>query len=287
MSIRDNKPKRRSLPGRDPALKIDLRQIVRFEIIAGVIVAVILVLVNLIMQGNVATSQLAKMETIRIGVRTDVQGFGEISGSGAIQGFDADVATEVVSRVFGKDKLIKLVQLSSEDAGAQIKYGTADIGIGFLAQGTERAQGFLLTGSYYKDDVCLVVSDPNAVKSAADLNGKNVGILNSMITQAQANTYLKNLNVTAQVTRYYGYEQAMIDLDTHKIYAFMAPRALLKQYMSKYPQLGQPVAQVGYSIILSSTQGAVQGAMNTAIRAMQSDGTIGNLAAKWGLSYKK
>lgn len=287
MNIRERKNRFRFLSGREPVQKIELKQLIRFFVIVGAIVAVILISVSLILQGNIESSYLAKAETIRVGVRSDVQGFGQVSESGEIQGFDVDVAREVLKRVLGEDKPLEFISLNSEDAGAGIKYDKIDLGIGFLAEGTDRVAGFMLTDAYYYDNIYAAVKDSAAIGSLEDLNGKNVGILNSMITQAQANDYMEQLNISANINRYFSFEDAADDMEAQKIDAFMAPEALLRQYMDQYARVSKPVSRIGYSMILPSKQSAVQGAINAAIHAMERDGTMESLANKWGIPYNK
>ena len=260
---------------------------IRFFVIVGAIVAAIVISVSMILQGNIESSYLAKTETIRVGVRIDVQGFGQVGESGEIQGFDVDVAREMLNRVLGKDKPIVFIPLKSEDAGAGIKYDKIDLGLGFLAENTDRVKGFMLTDPYYYDTIYAAVTDPAAISSPAGLNGKNVGILNSMITQSQANDYLEQLQISAKVDRYFSFEDAVKAMETKKIDAFLAPEALLRQYMDQYTRISKPIAEIGYSIILPSGQSAVQGAINAAIHAMERDGTMESLAGKWGIPYNK
>lgn len=286
MAIRSRNIRRR-LFSMEPLFKLDLKGLIRLAIVFGVVIAAVLIIINLVSQSNVASSYMAKAETIKIGIRTDVKGFGEASEDGSVQGFDADVAREVISRVFGSSKPVSFVPISSEGAGAGIKYGSVDCAIGFLAPKTERVVGFLVTDPYYTDEILTVSASAGIAKTIAELDQKNVGVLGSMLSTAQANDYLKKQNVTAQVLRYYGLDEARLDLDKNKINAFIGPAALLKQYMSNYVSVGDSIGSVGYSIMLPSSQGAVQSAMSGAIHAMQNDGTIANLAVKWGIPYRK
>lgn len=287
MSIRERKNRFRFLSGKEPIQKADLKQMIRFFAVVGAIAVAIVISVSMILQGNIQSSYLARAEIIRVGVRTDVQGFAQVSDTGEVQGFDADVAREVLKRVLGKDKPLEFIPLKSEDAGAGIKYNKIDLGLGFLAEGIDRVRGFMLTDPYYYDNVYAAAADPGAIRTTEELNGKTVGILNSMITQAQANDYLDRLNISAKISRYFSLEDAAADMQAKKIDAFVAPEALLRQYMDQYARVGKPIGRIGYSIILPSKQNSVQGAMDAAIHAMQRDGTIEKLAKKWGIPYNK
>jgi ABC-type amino acid transport substrate-binding protein len=251
-------------------------------IVAGAVIAAVIVIAGLVARGNIDSSFLAQAETVRVGVRTDIAGFGDIGESGDIEGFDADVAKEVVSRVLTEEKPVAFVPLTSEDAGAGIKYDQIDIAIGFLVPGTARVSGFTITDPYYTDTVYAAVADP-AITSLSALDGKTVGILNSMIPLATANDYLDDLDISAEITRYFSLEEAIAGLETGKIDAFLAPGAFLDQYMPSYARIGDPVAQIGYGILLPSSQSLMQGEMNDAIRSMKRDGTLENLAEKWGI----
>lgn len=284
MRIRERKSGLKSLIARENIFKIDRAQLIKLLVIAGAIVAAVLVIAGLVARGNIESSFLAEAETVRVGIRTDVAGFGQVNEAGEIGGFDADIAREAVSRVLKTEKPVEFVPLTSEEAGAGIKYKKVDIAIGFLAPGTDRVEGFTLTDPYYTDDICAAVADPS-ITSPSALNGKTVGILNSMIPLAAANDYLDRLKITADITRYYGIDEAAVDLDAGKINAFLAPEAILKQYLPSYRQISEPVAEIGYGILIPSSQSVVQGSLNDAIHAMKRDGTIEKLAQKWGLPY--
>lgn len=282
MKIREKKSGLRSAISRESLLKIDKTQWIKLLIVAGAILAAVLVIAGLIARGNIESSFLARAETVRIGIRTDITGYGQVNEAGEIEGFDADVAREAVDRVLKTDKPVEFVPLSSEEAGASIKYGKAEIAIGLLTPGTDRVAGFALTDPYFMDNIYAAVEDP-FLSGLSALDGKNVGILNSMIPLATANAYMDRLGISANIVRYYGLDEAIFDLNNKKIDAFLAPGAILDQYMPDFSRIGEPVAQTGYGILLPSSQSVVQSALNDAIRAMKRDGTIDELARKWGL----
>lgn len=282
MKIREKKSGPRSVISHENLLKIDKTQLIKLLIVAGAIIAAVLLIAGFVARGNVESSFLARAEIVRVGIRTDIAGFGQVNEAGEVEGFDADVAREVINRVLKTDKPIVFVPLTSEGAGSGIKYGKVEISIGLLAPDTDRVKGFTLTDPYYTDNIYAVAGNPS-LSSLSALNGKNVGILNSMIPLATANDYLSRLGISATIVRYFGLDEAVFDLNNKKIDAFLAPEAILNQYMPSLPRISEPVAQIGYGILLPSAQSVVQGAMNDAIRAMKRDGTTGSLALKWGL----
>gem|GEM_PF-3565155 len=284
MRIREKKTGLKSLISRENLLKIDRAQLIKLLILAGAVVAAVLIIAGLAARGNIESSFLAQAETVRVGIRTDIAGFGQVSETGEAEGFDADVAREVIDRVLEEDKAISFVPIGSEDAGAGIKYGTIDIAAGLLASGTDRVKGFTITEPYYSDSILSAVSDPS-IKSLASLDGGRIGILNSMIPLATAKDYLDQLNISADIVRYFGIGEADNDLGAGKIDAFWAPEAILKQYMPYYTRISEPVAQIGYGILLPTGEDVVKNAMNDAIRAMERDGTLEELARKWDIPY--
>lgn len=279
--------RRKVLEKREPFVRIDIKGLVRIAIICCAVIVGIFIASAVVTQNNVAGSYMAKAESIKVGVRTDVKGFGETDQNGAVQGFDADVAQEVISRIFGRNKPVILVALSSEDAGADIKYGEIDVAVGFLTANTERVSGYLVTDPYYTDKIVAVSESAGIASKIEDLNQKNIGILSSMLSASQVTDSLQDKKATAQIVKYYGLDDAKMDLDKKKINAFVAPRALIKQYMGNYYTLGDDFGTIGYSIMLPSSQGAVQSAMSGAIHNMEKDGTLAKLAAKWGIPFDK
>lgn len=266
-------------------LSVPKKSIIKTGICIAVAVVLLVMAVKYIERKNIDSSYLARRETLHVGIRTDVDGFASYNESGEIEGFDKDIADEILLRVLGKEKPTEYVELTTEDSCSSLKYSLTDLGIGFLVDGSDRTEGWTNTKPYYYDDVYAVVSPGSSVYGVEDMDGKRIGILNSMITVAVAEDFVASSDIEAEIIRYYDYESANMDLNSGKVSAVLVPHGLINQYFSSQTKLTEPLFEIGYNIVLPTGQAAVESAINSAISSMIKDGTVENLAKKWGILY--
>ena len=264
---------------------LDIKNIIIF---AAIIVAVI-VAVNvgsyLISTRNISRSYLSDSDTVRIGLRTDISPFGMKDAGGEITGFDKDIIDDVLNEVLTSEKTYEYVELRTEDSCSSMKYDSTEVGIGFLVQGSDRVEGWTISDPYYYDNVVAVVKKDGNVRGLSDLDGKQVGILNSMITVKTADDFFKDKNMDCEVLRYYDYESARIDIESGKVAAVLVPKAFVDTYFAEQGALSDEFFTVGYCIVMPTNQSAVCAEVNKAINMLKNDGTIEQLCSKWGLPY--
>ena len=124
-------------------------------IIAAVIACAVL-FTNLATRQGFDTSFLMTRDVVRIGLRTDIEGFGGKDENGNLIGFDRDYIDAVLKDLLGnQEKMYEYYPITSQDAGGAIKYGNIDIALGLLTTGenVSKTKGFTLTEPYYTDDV--------------------------------------------------------------------------------------------------------------------------------------
>lgn len=250
-------------------------------IVAAVAVAVVLMR-YVSTQKNYDASFLVANDTIRVGIRVGVPGFGEMDENGEIVGFDRDYIDLVLDRLIGSDpKIFEYVPLTSQDAGAAIKYGVADICLGQLSSGLLQTNGFTLTQPYFTDRVVAVVPETSQIASIREL-ADGVGYLQTAIAASTAREQLEEIGMPTELISYADYESALSDLDHSRIGAVLMPYETARQFTRQgYRILTEELFTLGYGILLPSGQAAVAAEMSAAIAALSENGTTGVLRTKW------
>ena len=269
--------------GKKLNLRFKLSSMIRFGAIVAAVIVVIVFAAQYLHQRDIRNSYLAGKEIITVGMRADVAGFGTKDENGDLCGYDADVITEVLHGLYGSEVPVRFFELTTEDAGATMKYAQTDITLGFLVSGSDRTDGFALSDPYYYDDVLLVLRPGGSLSDFSALAGKNIGILNSMITVKTATEWVDKTGIEAEVLRYYDYTTAQEDLTSGKMEAFMCPRAIADQYFADYPRAQETLFTVGYCIMVPNAQKATANLINSELSELKAEGTLRELAQKWNI----
>jgi len=267
-------------------LRGNKKTLVIFAAVAAVIVVSVFLIINLSAMQSFESSFLVTGDTIKIGIRTDVYPFGVVEENGNIAGFDRDYIDEALRRLLPeKERRFEYVPITSQDAGASIKYEVANICLGLLVEGTDRTNGFQLTEPYFNDPVVAVVPGTSRLDKLSNLDGGKIGVFSGAIPMADVEEYLDKNKMECDLLRYYDYESAMVDIESNKVNAVVMPYSLARQFGNVgYRVLAEPLYEVGYSIMLPTGQTAFAGELNKVISEMEYDGTAAELRYKWGLS---
>jgi ABC-type amino acid transport substrate-binding protein len=266
-------------------LRDNKKPLLALAAVAAVIVAVILLIINMAGRRSFDQSFLVSGDTIKIGIRTDVYPFGQVDGDGNITGFDREYIDEALGRLLpDRERRFEYVPITSQDAGASIKYSVANICLGLLVDGTDRTGGFRLTNPYYTDTVVAVVPGTSRLDKLSNLDGGKIGVFSGAILLDDVEKYGKKNQMDCDLLRYFDYESAMVDIENNRVNAIVLPYALARQFEEAgFRVLAEPLYEVGYSIMLPTGQAAVTGELNKVIAGMEYDGTAAELKYKWGL----
>lgn len=251
-------------------------------IAAAITVTAVIAAVN---RRDYNSSFLVTGDVIKIGIRTGVEGFGELDENGDIAGFDRDLIDEILRRMLGEQqKIIEYIPITSQNAGSSIKYGIANICLGLLTEDTDRTTGFRLTEPYYTDRVVAVVNGNSRLESLNNLEGGKLGVFSAAISQDELEAYLSKNHMEYDILRYSDFESAMSDIENNRVNAVVLPYILARRFETAgYRILAQPLYDIGYSVMLPTGQAAFTNEMNKVIEEMKADGTIDALLQKWNL----
>ncbi len=267
-------------------LRANKKQLLTLGATVAAVIVVIAVITGVAARQEFDASFLVTGDTVKIGIRTDVKDFGQVDESGEITGFDRDFIDEVMRRMLeGQEKLYEYVPITSQNAGASIKYGYTNVNLGLLVDGTDRTKGFRVTKPYYLDRVVAVVHGGSRIDKLTNMEGGRIGMLTMAINMDDLEKYLKKNKIeTEGLLRYSDYESAMTDVEHNRVGAIVMPYAIAKQFEAAgFRILAEPLFDVGYSVMLPTGQVAFTNEMNKVIDEMEQDGAMAELRQKWGL----
>lgn len=232
---------------------------------------------------NYEESFVAADDTISVGIRVNVPGYGAIGEDGQIEGFDREYVDVLLSRLIDEPKIYEYVPLTSQDAGAAIKYGEADICLGQLSSGRIQTSGFLLSSPYCADHVVALVSPNSRLGSVADIES-GLGVLSTSLSLEETERELEKQGITIPLTEYSDYESALTDLTHSRVNAVIMPYSVARRLEpSGYRIIAEPLFDISYRVMVSSSQQAVLDQINRIIADMEEDGTGPALRAKWNV----
>ncbi len=278
------RPKKR----RGSSLKINKKLLITVGIAVAAVLVCVAVIGSFAAKNSFASSMLMKNDTIRVGIRTDVEGFGGVDENGNITGFDREYIDAILKELIGdQQKIYEYYALSSQDAAGSIKYDKVDIALGLLTSGTDKTKGFVLTNPYYQDNVVAITTGDSRLEKLSNMEGGQIGILSNAILSSDLADYIEQKKMdynTKDILRYTDYESIRMDLDAGKVNVVVMPQSIAKQFVKEgYRMLAEPLYNVGYSILLPIGQDAVATEMNRVIEAFSKDGTTQALLSKWGI----
>ncbi len=258
--------------------------IVLFSIV-GIIILGIVLLYQFSLKQEFDNSFLVTGDTIKIGLRTDVKGFGEQDGEGNLVGFDRDFIDEALKRMLpDKEKLIEYSPITSQNAGSNIKYGITNMNLGLIVDGTKKVASFRISKPYYTDHVVAVVQGSSRLDRLTNIDGGQLGIFSADIPEKDIEAYLKKNDLNEKFLRYFDYESAMTDIEQNRVNAIIMPYAIARQFEAAgFRILAEPLFEIGYSVMLPTGQVGFVSELNHIIDEMERDGTLAALRAKWGL----
>lgn len=205
------------------------------------------------------------------------------------EGFEKDVADEIVNRLFGEDIIINYVEVNSRTKNAMLRRGNIDIALS--ASVGAKTSGITFTSSYYSDASAVLVLKED-INNISDLDGGIIAIVNGTPQSREAEKgitelekYLNSINIAAQIKTYASYPEAVTALRNGFVDGLCAGENMLKLFgkrgMRILPEVFMPNE---YSVEVSEKLGAFFRAVDAIIIDMKLDGTLDELMVKWKLT---
>ncbi|WP_018703060.1 amino acid ABC transporter substrate-binding protein [Anaeromusa acidaminophila] len=232
--------------------------------------------------GSTTKTEPAKKKIV-IGLDDNFPPMGFKDEKNNIVGFDIDMAKEAAKRL-GIEVEFKGIDWSSKEAELNSKR------IDALWNGMniteERKKNVLFSDPYMESKQLIFVMANSPIKSAADLNGKVVGVQQSSIGEEVVTKDEKLKATLKDFKKYPDCVAAFMDLKTGRLDAVVTDEILGRYYMSKEPgtyiAIEQPLGEVGvYGVGFRKDDKELRDKVQNVLNEMKKDGTSAKISQKW------
>nr|WP_320146191.1 amino acid ABC transporter substrate-binding protein [uncultured Anaeromusa sp.] len=232
--------------------------------------------------GSTTKTEPAKKKIV-IGLDDNFPPMGFKDEKNNIVGFDIDMAKEAAKRL-GIEVEFKGIDWSSKEAELNSKR------IDALWNGMniteERKKNVLFSDPYMESKQLIFVMANSPIKSAADLNGKVVGVQQSSIGEEVVTKDEKLKATLKDFKKYPDCVAAFMDLKTGRLDAVVTDEILGRYYMSKeagaYVAIEQPLGEVGvYGVGFRKDDKELRDKVQSVLNEMKKDGTSAKISQKW------
>lgn len=220
-------------------------------------------------------------DVISIGVRDDTPGLGFNNGSGAISGYEIDLANAIAGEL-GKEAELVVV---NDDRETYLKDGTVDMVIAAFTVTDERKKSFNFSQPYYTDHLVFVVAPDSGYTATGELDGKKIGVAENTTSQAGIQEAMEEAGINADVMAYGSFNDAVSALKTGGVDALFMDNSIVRGYMGSGGKVldGKYMPQ-GYGIATRKDNDAFAQKVEGILEELKNNGGIEEMMARWELS---
>ena len=245
------------------------------------------------------TTTSASSDTLRVGVRADIVGFGYLNDqTGKYYGLEIDIANGLAERLGYKS--VSFSTVTPENRKDMLLDGDIDALIACYSIAETRLENFDFSPAYYDDAIVAVVENSSLIESIDDLRGCTFGTMGGANAAPLLNNKLKEIGFSTGTDKILGADDVDVKFDTWRLVQFPSYQelsdaleegpvdamvldgAIAKTYMNDERSIldGFKVDEVSYGV--ATAKGSeLSTHVASAIQDMLDDGTIDALVDKW------
>ena len=219
---------------------------------------------------------------IKIGVDGISKPMSFYGDSGSLEGLSVDIGKEIAKRLGVK---AVFVQVPKEQCIEALNSGKIDIYINLAAPGREVTSQVLKLETGLESRQVFVVKSSSSINRLFDLKGKYVGVVSgtdaadALAAASQLHASLKKVVSTSDM-------EDLIELfDTDNLHAIAVDEALFRSHVigsiDNYRILSDPLSSADYIFAVRNNDSTFHKRIGELYDAMNSDGSIASLKAKW------
>lgn len=220
------------------------------------------------------------------GVKYDARPFGFIDSDKKLKGFDVDILKEISKRLYGSETAIEFQQVTSSNRIFSLTSGAVDLVAATMTINDKRKQVIDFSIPYFEAGQAIMVPKNSNILDAKDLNGKNVIVVLGSTSEKNVRLMAPKANVLGFRT----YTDAFSALRTKRGDALTTDDAIIYGFLEEdksFKILSQRYTKEPYGIGFrkgEDTQ-SFQQAVNSILKEMTEDGTLGKIRKKWIVKY--
>ena len=248
---------------------------------------------------SATTTSRSNGNTLRIGVRSDIVGFGYLNDrTGKYYGLEIDIAQEMADRM-GKSN-VEFMTVTPDDRKEMLLDGQIDCIIACYSIADSRKENFDFSPAYYDDQVIAVVQNSSMFDSIDDMKGMTFGTMSGAnaaplltnkfaemgfskeIKQVVKDDNSQVIFDTWTLLQYPSYQELSDALEEGTVDAMVLDGAIAKTYMNYKRSILPDFVVAEQSFGVATQKGSdLSAPVSDAIQAMLDDGTIETLIDKW------
>lgn len=236
-------------------------------------------------KGTAAGNQLDVIkdrDKIVFGVKYDTKLFGlKDPKSGAVEGFDIDVAKHIAKELLGDENKVELVEVTSKTRIPLLNKGDIDAIIATMTITEERAKEVDFTEVYFEAGQSLLVKKGSPIQSIEDLT-KDTTVL-----AVKGSTSTDNIRAAApdaKVLEFENYAEAFTALKAGQGDTLTTDNSILLGMASEddsFELVGGTFTDEPYGIAIKKGNTELVNAINEILKTMQSNGVYDEIYNKW------
>ena len=226
-----------------------------------------------------ASAQVAAAETLLIGAYPSNPPFEYKTESGAFEGFEVDIATEVAKRL---GMTVEISDLGFQALFAATSSKRIDVAVSSITITAERLGSQSFTQPYYDADMGIAALKTSTVAGSADLKDKIVGVLSGSTGEKWAKDNQAAAGF-ADIKGYNSQQEVFLDLTAGRIDAVVSDVPGMEYLFLKMKGFAvKERIKTGEQYGLMMTKDSpLLGKINDALTAMKKDGTTQAIHKKW------
>lgn len=259
------------------------RYTIKYWIIGGAVFLV--ALVSLIIYQNSRQIQPSdtsfyRQNQIVVGFSMESSHFATVSEDGEIAGFNRDLITELLSRIY-PDADVVCKQIDAQEASYLLKEREIDLAIGLFTSDVLKTQGLSLSNGYFTDGIYAYAAPGTG--EISQIMGKKVSVMTSDINKSVVTDALEKNALEVEIFSCSSYPDGIQAVLNGNSAALITTQYKMSPYEG-LEQLSPALASVSYRILAWKNNSSAVSLLNNEIRSLREGGQLQTLREKWGLT---
>jgi polar amino acid transport system substrate-binding protein len=200
--------------------------------------------------------------------------------TGAIAGFDVDIAGEVARDIFGSPAAVEYRILSSADRITALQDNTVDIVVKTMTMTCERRKQVYFSTAYFLASQRILAPRESEIAQPSDLSGKRVCVVNGTTSLRR----VQEIDPPPTIVTVVSWADCLVALQQREVDAVSTDDALLAGLVAQDPYLhivGPNMAEQPYGIGISRANAGLVRFVNATLERIRNDGTWNTLYRRW------
>ena len=237
-------------------------------------------------------------DTLHIGVRSDVMGFGYFNKeTNKYYGLEIDIANEVANRLGYKN--VDFSSVLPDDRKDSLQNGDVECLIACYSITDSRLKNFDFSPAYYEDHAVFMVERSSMIDNIDQLKGKTIATMSGANTAPELISQLTTEGKTSgqpisanedntdvqfdnfHLVQFSSYEELSDALEVGKVDAICLDEAIAKTFMLDNRKLLDYTGKTQSYGVATQKDSTLSEPISKTIQSMLDDGTIATLIDKW------